>query len=296
MTPGVVADHVPVREHLPLDGAVRIVSRDVLADLEEGRGHVQPCQLADEVCRRRLVPRPVVECQRDVVDLARAREHPVRPGWNAADQARSVQPQNGRRRGEQRRTSRAAGGGRGATPRARATDHLPAQRAIPQPNARREEARRQLPVARTRYGRGDRDGRTRPDLRNRRIQHRGRGRSVPRPREAQLTSDRLIRRPLDQQAQRLAVPPKSAGRERLGELNLPDEILADLSQGGCLYAQRLDGRATGPGGGRQHHQRHHHHAHQAPNDPHPTLPTPLNPSPPNRSPYTPPPCPRAPSA
>ena len=37
--------------------------------------------------------------------------------------------------------------------------------------------------------------------------------------------------PLDQQTQRATVAPQSSRRERVRELNLPDEILAGLSQG-----------------------------------------------------------------
>jgi 8-hydroxy-5-deazaflavin:NADPH oxidoreductase len=63
------------------------------------------------------------------------------------------------------------------------------------------------------------------------------------------------------------------------ELNLPDEILADLSQGRCLYAQRLGGHAAGAERGGRDHQHRSQGRHQTSNNLH-------HASPPNRSPYT----------
>ena len=86
MTPRVIADHVAVREHLPLDRAVRVELRDVLADLEERRGHVQPSELVDEVLGGRLPPRAVVERERDVVDVAGTVNTQSGPAGDAADE------------------------------------------------------------------------------------------------------------------------------------------------------------------------------------------------------------------
>jgi hypothetical protein len=52
------------------------------------------------------------------------------------------------------------------------------------------------------------------------------------------------------------------------ELNLPDEILAHLSQGRCLYAERLGGHAAGAERGGCDHQHRNHGRHQASNKPH----------------------------
>ncbi len=64
------------------------------------------------------------------------------------------------------------------------------------------------------------------------------------------------------------------------ELNLPDEILAHLSQGRCLYAERLRGHAAGAERGGRDHQHRNHSRHQASENPHHAL----GPISPNRSP------------
>ena len=111
MAPGVVADHVAVGEHPPLDRAVGVVRRDLLADLEERRRHVLARQHVEEVDRRRRAPWTVVERQRDLVDVAWARCRPARTRRNAPDETRHV---------ELRRTSASPGRHRRASSCSRA--------------------------------------------------------------------------------------------------------------------------------------------------------------------------------
>ena len=75
VAPAVVADHVPVGEHPPLERAAGVIRSDVLADLEERRHRVLALQYVQERRGGRRVPRPVVERERDVVDLRRPAVH-----------------------------------------------------------------------------------------------------------------------------------------------------------------------------------------------------------------------------
>ena len=230
MAPGVIADHVAVSEHLPLDRAVRVVRRDVLADLEECRRRVQASQFIDEVRRRRLPPWTVVERERDVVNIAGTGEHPIRPARDAADQTRSVERRQQRPRREQCRARRGAGDRGRTTPRAHRADHLPAELAIRKPDARGQEAGGQLPVARPVDGRRDRHGGTGAGARDRRVEQPGRPFAAHRPRETNLNDDGACRGVLEQEAQRAAIAMHRRGRERLDECDLPHQILTVLAE------------------------------------------------------------------
>ena len=71
VAPGVIADHVAVGEHPPFDRAALAVGRDLLADLEERGRHVVALEDVQELGR--VVPRAVVERQRDLAAGRRAR-------------------------------------------------------------------------------------------------------------------------------------------------------------------------------------------------------------------------------
>ena len=133
MRPGVVADHVAVGEHLALDRPGRIELADLVANLEECRRDVQAGEQVDEVDRRRLIPRSVVERQRDLVDVRRAAEDQRRPRRDAPDHLRDVDLEQRRSRREQVEAARLGlrqAAARGAAKRA---DHLPADRHVAVP-------------------------------------------------------------------------------------------------------------------------------------------------------------------
>ena len=156
MAPGVIADHVAVGEHLPLHGPVRIVDRDVLADLKERRRHMLPGQQADELGGRGFPPRAVIERQRDLALVTGAVEHPIGPRGQAADQPWGVQPHECRRCRKQRRAAGRARRRGDTAGRLDRSEDLPAHRAVAEADAGGKETGGQLPVTRARDGRGDR--------------------------------------------------------------------------------------------------------------------------------------------
>ena len=88
------------------------------------------------------------------------------------------------------------------------------------------------------------------------------------PRDTHLRHDRPPRASLNQQTHRLVITAERARRERLGEIDLPHEILPVLRQGCTLYAERLAGRANSAGGAHNERQADRRNSNDTPKDPH----------------------------
>src|SRR5207245_2090939 len=91
VAPGVVADHVAVSEHPPVDRLT--VRADLLTDLEEGRVNVLALEHAEELGR--IGPWSVIERQRYLAAGARAAVHKPGPLRLAASRLRCVQAREG---------------------------------------------------------------------------------------------------------------------------------------------------------------------------------------------------------
>ena len=248
--PGVVADHVAVGEHPTINRLA--VGANLLADLEEGRVHVLALEDREEL--RRGGPRPVVERERDD---ASARGTVVDERGAVGDAADKLWRMKRRKLGLDREENRAAerigrrgsagGGFQGA-------EDLPAQRAVANPDVCGQERGGQVLVAGARDCRVDVVAGPWTVAQHVQVLE-SCPPGAPGRLHAQHADDRRAPDPLDHKAQRTLVAFERGGRERVPEVDTPDEASPVLDQRRAIDGQgrvRLPGRC-----GRRNEQRHH---------------------------------------